>query len=175
MNKKGAITDMVIFLAISIVVVIFLGLFLYAFNQVSDVMTTLPGMVGNTTLSSIGEDTFGQVNNAFSTLRIISFVIIFGMILTIFLTNFLIRVHPMFFIVYFLVTILTVIASVPISNFYEESLLTDPVFGPTLLTFTGSNFIILNLPIIIAVVGLMGIIFLTLGIIKDREEIGEIV
>ena len=65
-------------------------------------------------------------------------------------------------------TIVGVMLAVPVSNAYEE-LLVGQSFSPTLSEFTASNFVLLNLPVWVTVVGIMGVIFLTIGIIRDRE------
>jgi len=94
--------------------------------------------------------------------------------ISILVTNFLVKTHPAFFIVYIFVVIAAIIASVYISNQYE-TLMTDNVIGTTLSEFTGSSFIMLSLPIWTSVIGIFGGIFLFAGILRDREAGGSLV
>lgn len=176
MNKKGSIMDLAIFMIIAFVIVVFFGLWVYGFNQITETLGEMNQSLGiiNTTISEISADTFGRVNTAQTTwLHILAFVMIFSMALSILLHNFLVKAHPVFFILYVFVTIGVFMASVYISNYYEE-LLTNPVFGSTLLAFRGATFIMLNLPIWIAIIGIFGAVLLFAGILRDAGTGGGV-
>ncbi len=174
-NKRGQLFDIFVFMAIALVVVLFLGLWLYGFDLVTTQLEGIPDSVGGgPNISQIAEDTFGQVNTALANnLPIIAFTIIIGMFLTILLSNFLVKVHPAFLIVYILVTIIGVVVAVSISNLYE-TIRADVSFGPTLATFGGANFLIANLPLLVVLAGFLGAIFLTIGILRDRDTEGVV-
>ncbi len=169
-NKKGAIIDMIVFVIMALVITIFIGVWIYGVDLISDTMSGINATIGtNTNFSDIAKDTIGQVNSANQTmLPIVAFALIFGMVLTIFVSNFLVKVHPAFFFVYLAILVLAIVLSVHVSNTYE-SLLTGEVFSNTLQSMTASTFILLNLPLWTTVVGFVGMIILFAGIIRDRE------
>jgi len=176
MKRKASILDLAIFLILAFIIVIFFGIWIYGFNQITDTLGGMDQPLGmiNTTIAEVSEDTFGRVNTAQTTgVHILAFVMIFSMALSILLSNFLVKVHPAFFILYIFITISVIMASVYISNYYEE-LLQNPVLGSTFLAFRGATFIMLNLPIWIAVIGMIGAVFLFAGILRDAGLGGEI-
>jgi len=173
-NKRGSIMDIFIWMIIAFITILFFASWMYGHDLITTALTDLDITIGNNTnFSTIANDTFGQVNNALSQLRFLAIAIIFGMIITIFVSNFLTKAHPVFFIVYFLITVVAIIFSVFISNTYE-TLMGNSVLGSTLQTFIGGSFIILNLPIFVTVVGLLGGVFLFIGITRDTELGGGI-
>jgi len=167
-DKKGSLIDIIIFIIFAFVIVVFFGMYLYGHALVTDTLEGITTPVGNTNLSEIAKDTFGQVDEGLQTLKILSFALIFGMILTMLLSNFLIKVHPAFFFAYVGINILAVILAVTLSNQYEL-LLSNDVFGSTLMGFTASNYVLLYLPVWATVIGFLGAIILMIGIIRDRE------
>lgn len=172
MNKRGEIFDIILFIVLAFVTVMVLGMFLYGFNTMSSHLTGITSQLpGNKTIGSVAQDTIGNVNNGLDTLKIVAFAIIFGMILTIILGNFLIDVHPAFFVAYLMIAVGAVIVSVPVANTYEE-LTTSATFGATLSGFTATNYIILNLPVWVTIIGFIGAIFMFIGIVRDREAGG---
>ena len=76
------------------------------------------------------------------------------------------------FIPYIFIVFIAIILAVPISNSYE-TLRADATIGSTFTSFTGSNFIMNYLPIIVAIVGITGgiIMFVRMG---RKEEFGGI-
>lgn len=169
-NKRGQAGDLFMFMAIAIVVTLFFGLMIYGFGMLNATLSGINTPVGNsnTTIGQISDQTIGQVNTAFGNLRMIAIAMIIGMILNILLSSFLTQKHPAFIILYLLITIIAIVVSVPISNFYE-TLLADGTLGSTFASFTGSNYIILNLPFIVALIGSFGMVFMMIGIIKRPD------
>jgi len=168
LNKKGSLLDIIIFIVFAFAIVMFFGMYLYGHALVTDTLEGITTPIGNTNFSAIAQDTFGQVDDGLQTLKLLSFALIFGMVLTILLSNFLVRVHPGFFFAYVGINILAVILAVTISNQYE-ALLTNATFGSTLMGFTASNYVLLYLPVWATVIGFLGVIILMIGIIRDRE------
>ena len=78
--------------------------------------------------------------------------------------SYLLTTKPIFFIPYIFVVIIAIIVSVPLANSYE-TLMNDPTLASTFAGFTGSNWIMLNLPIWITIIGITGgiIMFSRLG------------
>ena len=171
-DKKGSILDMFFFIAAGVILLIILIVFLYVsglVNNITGQMTTSLG--GGETIGSISNQTIGVYNSGLQGAKWIPVGFFVGMFLFIIVSSFLVRVSPLFFILYVFVIITAVIVSVPISNFYE-GLLTDNVLGSTVQSFTASNFILLHLPEWIAVIGIVGLIFLFIAFKTKQDEGG---
>ena len=174
-NKRGSALDILILLVMSFIIVMFFGLWIYGFNQVSDNLQNIDTGDDNINISDAARLTFGRVDSAQTTgLHVLAFVMIFAMALSILISNFLVKAHPVFFVVYIFVTIVAIIGAAYISNYYEEILVND-VIGATFQEFTASNFIMLYLPLWIAVIGIFGGIFLFAGILRDSGGGGSVV
>lgn len=177
MNKTGGILDIIIFMIVSFVLVIVVALFVYGisqlnlftFNAVND--PALNNSIANLTYAQ--SSSFGELNSSMVTMRWVALFIIFGLIMSIFISNFLVKANPAFFIIYIFITLGAFMASLVLSNSYE-GLTQDPTIGPTLLSFTGSTFILLNLPYFVTVIGLIGAAFLYMGIQRDEGSGGSI-
>ncbi len=174
MNKKGAITDIFIFIVMAVALVLVVGVFLFGANEIKDTLEASPGLLSpELNLSDAAKDTVSVVVDGMDEAKMGTFILIFGMFLSIIVTSFLVRVHPLFFFIYLFVTIIAVIMAVPISNFYE-TFLTDPTLSVTFAGFTASNFILLNLPIWVTVVGLVGAMFLLINMNRGEGFEGPI-
>lgn len=174
MNRRG-LFDIFIWLVVMFITFIFFAGFMYGFNILtgSVVNTVLPA--GSTVnVSEAGQQTFGQANEGLASLKWLALVIAISMIISIMVSNFLIKAHPVFFIVYILIVIVAVVLSVSLSNAYESILTSNNVLVATLQSFTAMNFIMLHLPVWTTIVGIMGAIFLFIGVIVDREQGGSI-
>lgn len=173
MNRRG-IFDIFIWLVVIFIMFIFFASFMYGFNILSSsvVNTVIPSDVVNVTQA--GQDTFGQVNTGLASLKWLALVIAVSMIISIMISNFLVKAHPVFWIVYVLITIVAVVFSVTLSNAYESILNSNNALTSTLQSFTAMNFIMLHLPIWTTIVGFMGALFLFIGVIVDKEQGGSI-
>jgi len=95
------------------------------------------------------------------------------MIIFIFLSSMVVRTYPITIVIYILGSLLAVILSVFISNAYETSLLNSEILGTTYASMTELNFFMLYLPIEIAVIGLLGGLFVGLiNIARPSEDTG---
>ncbi len=174
-NKRGAIVDLLIWLVVSFVVVLFFAAWIYGFDRLTDVLVSIDSGNPSVNISSAAQDSFGQINDAQTKgLHTLAYMMIFIMGISILLGNFIVKAHPAFFIVYFLVVIVAIISSVYISNQYEL-LMTNPVLGTTISEFKGASFIMLFLPIWATVIGIFGMIFLFVGIPRDVGAGGSII
>ncbi len=180
MNKKGQLTasygDVFVFIIMSFVVVVFFGILYFGFGQVETVLQNVQiDFAGDSfaNFSEVVDATYGEVYDAYGLLRIITYVIIFSMVLTILISNYLVRINPVFFIIYILVCIIAIIVSAYVSNTYE-GLLLDPTFGSTLMSFEGSSYIMLYLPAWATVISLVGGLIMFMGIIRTRNQEGGI-
>jgi F0F1-type ATP synthase assembly protein I len=171
-NKRGGFTDLFLFMIFAFILVVVIGILLYTFGRVeTQLHTTMDDMSfgdGTTNTSQVIVDSVGATNISLSALYWLSVFIMFGMILGIFIGSYLVTTKPVFFIPYLFIWIIAIIVSVPISNSYETISATDEL-ASTYTNFVGANFLLGNLPIIVAVVGIVGaiIMFSRMG---RREE-----
>ncbi len=174
-NKQAGIMDIFIFMVIAFAVVLIFGAFIFIFGILDTTFSEIDVIIGdNTTFSSITDTSFTPFNEGVQQLRIIAVAIVFGMFVTIIVSNLFAKAHPIFLVVYFMITIIAIIVAVPVSNAYEL-LLTDSVLGATYQSFLGMNFLLLNLPMIVGFMSLIGALALFIGITRDRELGGGIV
>ena len=171
MNKKGAYSDLFIFIIMAFVLVLVSGIYIFISNMtVSALHTSMDDMVlaPNINSSVLIDDTMGAVANSFQVLYWGSVMIIIGMIISIFIGSYLVTTKPIFFIPYIFIVIIAVIVSVGISNAYEQIVLT-PILESTFVGFVGANFIMSKFPIWVTIIGFVGgiIMFSRLG---SKEE-----
>jgi hypothetical protein len=169
-NKKAqSIWDIVIFAVIIVLIALGFGLFKFAFHTVTEKITSVP--IPETSLinwTDATDKTIVKLDNGFEKLDLLGFAIILGMILNIFVSNYLVKGNPVFFIVYILITILMVLLAMPLANMYE-TLLSNNIFGATLQSNTLLTFTMLYLPYIVAVVGLFGGLFMAFNVLRDNQ------
>ncbi len=171
-NKKGALTDLFLFIIIAFVLAVVVGIFMYVGTTTNEkLMEQAPAIQkalgDNHNASEIIQDTFGKVPEAYDSLKWITTMLIVGMILSILITSFLINVKPVYFIPYIFIWIIAIIVSVPISNSYEE-VYSNPVLASSFSGFYGQTYIMLNLPVWIAVIGgLAGIVMFVVMVRKS--------
>lgn len=173
MNKKGSILDIFIWMILSfILLIVFAGLLLM-FNSTYDGLREV-GTIGNINITNITDTVFKPAgDNMSSGLNVLAFIIIAGGAFSILIHNFLVRIHPVWFIAYILMTILSVLVSAVLSNRYME-LVSLGIIDGNLSEFTMGNFIMQYLPYWAAVIGIFGAILLFIGMIRDREITGDI-
>jgi uncharacterized membrane protein (DUF106 family) len=175
-GKKGGMTDLFIFMILAVAIVFICAIFIYMGNiSTNAIHETLDGkdyMAGGQNVSLIIDDTFGAVDRSYQALYWISWFLIVGMVISIFIGSYLVTTKPIFFIPYAFITIIAVIVSTGISNAYEM-VINDPTMASTFAGFVGANFIMLKLPIWIAVIGIVGgiIMFVKMGS-KENEIYG---
>lgn len=173
-NRRGNLADILIWMVMAFVIVVFFALWMYGHNIITQTIIGIEGGSSAVNISDAGMKTFGAINNSMPLLRTLSFAIIVAMAISIFISNFLVRAHPVFFVVYFLISAVAVIFSVYLSNAYE-TLLSGQAFSETLGGFSASNIILANLPIWTTIICLGGAIFLFIGMIRDDGLGGSVV
>jgi len=179
MNNKGQISasyaDVFLFIIISFVAVVFFGILYFGFGQVETVLKSVEmdfsGSSGFSNFTDVVDATYGQVYDAYGFLRIITYVIMFSMVLVILISNYLVRINPVFFLLYIMVCMVAIVVSAYVSNTYE-GLLLDPTFGSTLMSFEGSSYVMLYLPYWVTVITLVGGLIMFMGIIRTRNQEG---
>lgn len=158
-------------------IVLFAGL-MYAMGLINDVLNQTgamneinAGKPGYTNLTLAAQNTFGKANEATQGLRLVALTLIFSLFLATILINFAIKIHPAYFFVYILIVMLAIILSAPVSNAYQD-LLSSGIYNGLLPSFTGANYFMINLPIFIAIGGVLGGVFLFINILRGPGEGG---
>jgi len=168
LNKKGSfISDYIVLIILSLVFIIFFGMMIYVGGSVfdgllsnTDALTKIMGTEEKAI--SVVNNSIGATNRGFETLHWSSTFIILAMCLSILISSFLTRVHPIFYVVYFMLSAIFLIVSFPISNAYE-TLSTTPTLASTFAEFVGANYLLLHLPVVITITISLSIIILILS------------
>lgn len=163
----GSLLDPIIFMVIALLIIILSAGIVFLMSTLTNELIAVDLTIGNVSVSESAQKTVGMLNLGLQGLRIIATLSIFALIVSIFVSNFLLKVHPVFFFPYILVVVLGVVLAVPISNTYE-TLMNNQVFNGTLASFTAGTWMMLNLPMVVAIVGFFGAIFLFMNIIRDE-------
>jgi len=172
-NKRGGFSDLFIFMIFAFVIVFISVIWVYMGGLAQDQLQASLGTmdlhdtVGNNA-SQVIDNTVGSFNVSIQALRWITVFLIAGMILSIFIGSYLVNTKPIFFVPYIFIVIIAIVVSVPMSNAYE-TLMETPALTSTFTSFQGANWIMLNLPIWITIIGITGaiIMFSRMG---KREE-----
>lgn len=173
-NRGSIVTDLLIWMIFSFFMVVSLALLIWGFGQVTQSLEDIPDNTPGVNISYAVDITIVQVNNALPVWRWIAVAIIVTMALSIFISNYLIKIHPVFFVAYLLITIGCIIISTYISNVYQGLLTNGDVVSTALAPFSASNYIFIYLPIWVTIIGLIGAIFLFMGMIRDSGAGGGI-
>ena len=179
-DKKGQLSSFSLFsfmITAFLVVVFFSGL-IFIMSTLNDVFTEVgvanevnAGQPFYTNMSLASEQIWGQAYESIQALRIVAITYILSLACAIIIIGFLVKKHPFLFFVYLLITLLAVLFAPTISNAYE-TLLNSGIFNDGLIEFTASNFIILNLPVIVLIIGAIG--GLGMFILMMRQEGGNL-
>ena len=108
-----------------------------------------------TNYTQIIDKQMGNVGIAYSALYWITLFLIIGMIIAIMIGSYMVTTKPVFFVPYIFIVIIAVIVAAGVANAYEQIMAT-PDLAATFQGFVGSNFILLNLPIWVSVIGIAG-------------------
>ncbi len=178
-NKKAFVfTDLFLMIAILLVMVVLFAGFIYFFGLVNTNLRDIGVIEGinenDINFTEITDNSIGYVNTGVGNLRFVALIIFFGLMLSILLSSFLIKVHPMFFAVYLFILIIAVIFSFVISNVYQDNLRDNEILGEIVQSFTSIDYIIIYLPLIIIVIGSLAGILMFMGMTRDNELGGGI-
>lgn len=174
-NDKAQFDPLLIFkfVVIAFLVVVLFGGLIWVTGLLNDTFMEIgiqnEGNALNVNLTQAAQMTFGQVNSSIQALRLVAITLIFSEILLVIILCLFSRVHPAMFIVWIFIVFFAVMLAAPISNAYE-SLLQQQVYGGLLESFTGANWILLNLPWITLLVGVFGGIFMFVNVIRGGGE-----
>ena len=172
-NKRGGFTDLFLFIIFAFVIILICVVMIYIGNETTDQLQNTLGKMdlhdteGNNA-SVVIDNTMGATNTSFQSLHWIAVFLIVGMIISIFIGSYLVTTKPIFFIPYLFITIIAIVVSVPMSNAYE-TLINNATLSGTFSGFTGANWIMLNLPIWITIIGFTGAIIMFSRMGKKEE------
>jgi len=171
-DRRGNYADVFIFIIMSFVVVIFFGIMYYGFSLFDTALSTIQFDIGDTNFTTIVDQTWGEVYDAYDQLKTIAYVLIFGMILTMFINAWAIRRPPIFLVIWIITSLVSVIVGVYISNTYQL-LLANQDFGSTLQSFSGASFLLLYMPYLAGIFSLLNGLIALMGINRSRREEGQ--
>jgi len=171
-NKRGGYLDIFLFMIFALAIVVISVLFIYMGGEIKgklheklDNKTEEGSSVNYTTLI---DNNIGAVNRAYGSLYWISVFLILGMIVAIFIGSYLVTTKPVYFVPYIFIVGIAIIVSVGISNGYAQ-IIQDTTLASTFDGFVGANFLLLNLPIIITIVGFVGGIIMFIKMTRGQE------
>ena len=170
-NKRGNYADVFVFIIMAFVIVVFFGIMYYGFTQINGVFATVQFDIGNTNFTNIVDSTWGQVFNAYGQLKTLTYVLIFGMVLTIFVSAWAVRRPPIFLVIWIIVSLVAIMVGVYVSNAYQL-LLANPDFGSTLESFKGGSYMLLYLPYLAGIISLFSGLISLIGLNRSKREEG---
>ena len=168
-NKKGNYTGVFKFIIMAFAITIFFGIMYYGFTQLNTTLTSVTFDIGDTNFTSIVEKTWSPVYDSYDSLKTLSYVLIFGMLLTMLTSAWLVKRPPIFLVIWVIVSAVSVIVAVYISNAYLL-LLNNVDFGSTLQSFKGSSYLLLNLPAIAVTISLFSGLISLISLNKSKHE-----
>lgn len=173
-QRRGGFTDLFIFMIFAFVIVLISVVMVYIGIQTEDQLQDSLGKMdlkdnsGNNA-SVVIDNTIGVTNTTFKALYWITVFLIVGMIISIFIGSYLVTTKPIFFIPYLFITIIAIIVSIPMANTYEK-LMNNETLSGTFSSFVGANWIMLNLPIWMTIIGFTGAIIMFSRLGKGEER-----
>jgi hypothetical protein len=175
-SKKGAVSDVIVYMVITFTFIVFIGLWLYSTNLFTNTLgNNLNSFVNpaigldNATVTGIFNNTIGSLPTSYLVVRWISFMIIVFEAISLILGGLFVRIWKGFFPIYIILAVICVIISVPLSNAYED-IYYNPTFGPTFATLIGPSWILLHFPIWITIVSLFAGIIMFISLPKQNQE-----
>jgi hypothetical protein len=176
MNNKAAATDIIVYMVVVFVFVLFIGLWLYSIgifttairNNLGSFVNPQAGL-DNSTVKNIFDSTVGSLPASYSSVKWLSFMIIVFEAFSLILGGLFVRIWKGFFPVYILLALICVVISVPLSNAYE-SVYYNTTFGPTFASLIGPSWILLHFPIWITVISLFAGIIMFISLPKPNSE-----
>jgi len=160
MNKKGGFVDLFVFMIISFILLMFSGVFIYIGTQTETVLheKLVEDPVfdfANVNESDVLDNTIDKFNSSLTLLYWLVVMIMGGMIMSIFIGSFLVQTKPIFFVAYIFIVMIATVVSVALSNGYER-IISTPEMVSSFEGFTAANYIMINLPVWIVVIGMVG-------------------
>lgn len=159
------------FVALSIVIVLFFGLLIFVFGKVNTEIRgiQIPDNTLGLNMTQISDNSFGNFYAGVRALNVVGYCLIFGMMLTIIISAFVVRSHPVFFVAYILLAVISVVLSIIVSMSYTSMLKDNMELRSVFEGNPINHFIISNLPIWVTIVSLLGAIIVFSGVFLPQE------
>lgn len=152
-QKKGELQDILILVITLFILAVGLFILIYVIPSITNGMNiagmnnSAEGVNAISSLSNIGTNT---INNGFMMLFI-------GLIMSVMITSFLVRTHPIFLFLYIFMLAITIILAVYLGNAYYD-LQTNPIFASTVNDASFINLVMNNIVEITLAVGALSMI-----------------
>lgn len=158
MNKRGSFVGLFLFMIVAVILVLTTGIFVYVGQTTSNQLHAQldPMSTAELNYTQIIEQTVDKVPLSYEVLKWGSIVLIVAMIMSIFISSYLVTTKPVFFVPYIVFVFIAIILAVVMANAYDEILNSSNDLAITLQSFSGANFMLLYLPIIVGAVGIIG-------------------
>lgn len=176
MNKKGSavIWGFIIIFA-SLLFAIFLGLAVFSFNQVNEVLSQDVD-IGQVNLKTISDTTFGKINTGLlNNADTIGIIMLLSMCLMMIFNGYYVgsKNPKIFFVIDIFLLALFFIPSIYVAQIYETFINSTSLLSDTYInTIPKVSKFMLNLPVIIATIGVITMILSYAGIRRDDEVRG---
>ncbi len=158
-NKKGSIFDMPIMIIAVFIFVVASGIVTFIYFNVGDELEKLP----TSTAQEEMEHTYYITEAAILILPSAAAFLMIGFIVSIIVGVVMVRSHPILILLYLIFIIpIFILVSVAISNFYQ-AFATSAEFGTTFLSFGAINFMFVNLPVVVGVTGIVGLLIMVIN------------
>lgn len=162
---------LLIVIVASLMMVLAFGAIDYGFTLFTDTFVNAPtadsNIARNVTVAA--ERTFGNYSLGIQQFSWISLLFIVGMIIGIFISSALIKIHPGFYFLYIVFAAVAVYISIPISRAYDRLHNGSGDLAAQLQSYVGTSYIMQHLPETIAIVAFIGAIFLFTRIGDESE------
>jgi hypothetical protein len=167
MNRKGGMTDIVLFSIVAFSFVVCCGILWYAMEKTeANIYKQAPALQKVTpsiNVTTLMHNTIGRATDSYDSLGWITVMIIIAMALSIIISSALIKTHPFWFVAYCFVVIVSVIIAVYVANTYE-SIYQNPEIASGFTGLMASSWIMLNIHMWVLIVGFIAGIFLFINI-----------
>ena len=152
-NKRGDVTDMLIFLILTFAFSIILFVLPIVITEITDGLNT--GGLNNTVEGANAIDKLSDfgvtgIQRGF-------FLLFVGFIISTLITSFLVRTHPIFMFLYIFILGLTIFIATFLGNAYDD-LVTNPIFTEQLTSQTLFHLVMNNIITILIAVGALSMI-----------------
>jgi len=174
-NKSGMVTmQLFLFIFIFLFVAIFLGLAVWGFNLVNDVLD-VDVDIGQVNLRTVNNQTFGRIAESFTdSADTIGIVLLLGMCVLMILNGYFVgsRFPKLFLIVDIFILVFIFITAIYLAQTYEIIINVDVVSDIYQTDIDDVSKFMLNLPLIVSTVGVLIMIVSYAGIRKDDQGEG---
>jgi len=163
MNKRGTIQDL---LYIGIVLTVFAVMTLIVFKVASEINTNFQE---NTEITDEGKNAFGTITNMYpGVINNMALIFMIGLsVVALFLAS-MVRVHPVFFVFYFIILIIMIFIAGIMSNIYLEIANTAELVGQA----DQLNFITRIMWILPFFIGVLGTVLAVIMYSKWKQDAG---